>query len=45
MEEIRHAILDLSGCKDLRDLHTRIRDSLDFPDYSGKHWSAFWDCL
>ena len=45
MEEIRHATLDLSGCKTLYDLHTRIRDSLDFPDYYGKNWSAFWDCL
>ena len=45
MEEIRHATLDLSGCKDLRDLHTRIRDSLDFPDYYGKNWPAFWDCI
>lgn len=45
MEEIRRAILDLSGCKTLWDLHTRIQEALDFPDYYGKNWDAFWDCL
>ena len=45
MEELRPATLDLSGCNTLWDLHTRISDSLNFPDYYGKNWSAFWDCL
>ena len=45
MEEIRRATLDLTGCKTRDDLHTRIRDSLDFPDYYEKNWPAFWDCL
>ena len=26
-------------------MHFTIRDALDFPDYYGCNWSAFWDCL
>lgn len=45
MGEVRRATLDLSGCNTLWDLHTRIKEALDFPDYYGKNWGAFWDCL
>lgn len=27
------------------DLHERIRVSLDFPEWYGKNWSAFWDMI
>ena len=27
------------------EMHAVIRKSLDFPDYYGCNWSAFWDCL
>ena len=27
------------------EMHTVIRMALDFPDYYGCNWSAFWDCL
>ncbi len=37
--------LDLTGCKNTRDIHERIRTAFDFPDWYGKNWSAFWDLL
>ncbi len=43
MENI--AFLDLTGVSDLEDLHNRIKKALDFPDYYGANWNAFWDCL
>ena len=36
--------LDLTGCKGL-EIHDRIKEAFDFPDYYGKNWSAFWDLL
>lgn len=27
------------------DLHERIRLSLDFPEWYGRNWDAFWDLL
>ncbi len=39
------AILDLTGCKYLGELHGRIKSALDFPDYYGENWDAFWDCI
>ncbi len=38
-------ILDLTGCKNLWDIHERIRIAFDFPEWYGKNWSAFWDLL
>ena len=43
MENI--AVLDLTDVSDLEDLHNRIKKALDFPDYYGANWNAFWDCL
>lgn len=37
--------LDLTGCKYLGELHQRIKDSFDFPDYYGCNWDAFYDLL
>ena len=42
---MKKAILDLTGCADLFDMHERIRVSLDFPDHYGENLDAFWDCL
>ena len=37
--------LDLTGCKNLFEIHERIRIAFDFPEWYGKNWSAFWDLL
>ncbi len=42
---MKKAILDLTGCQNIFDLHQRIKTSLDFPDHYGKNWDAFWDCI
>lgn len=45
MKEINKAVIDLTDCKYIMDLHERIRVSLDFPDWYGKNWDAFWDMI
>ena len=42
---MKKAILDLTGCTNVFDMHKRIRVSLDFPDHYGENLDAFWDCL
>ena len=37
--------LDLTGCNTLYELHERIRVTLDFPEWYGANWDAFWDLL
>lgn len=39
------AVLDLTNCKYLGDLHSRIKTALDFPEHYGENWDAFWDSL
>ncbi len=38
-------IIDLTDVKTYYEFHFAIRDSLNFPDYYGCNWDAFWDCL
>jgi RNAse (barnase) inhibitor barstar len=45
MEGRVEAILDLTNCQYLGELHQRIKIALDFPDHYGANWSAFWDSL
>ena len=45
MEDRVEATLDLTDCKYLGELHQRIKIALDFPEYYGANWSAFWDSL
>ncbi len=42
---MKTATLDLTGCKYLGEIHQRIKETLNFPDYYYENWSAFWDCL
>ncbi len=42
---MKKAILDLTECKYLYEVHQRIQEALDFPDYYGKNLDALWDCL
>ena len=37
--------LDFSKVNYINEVHQIIKDELDFPDYYGCNWSAFWDCL
>ena len=37
--------IDFSDCKYLGEIHTALKQQLDFPDYYGENLSALWDCL
>ena len=37
--------LDFSNITHWSEFHQIIKKELDFPEYYGKNWSAFWDCL
>ena len=45
MKEIKKAVIDLTDCKYIMDLHERIRVGMNFPDWYGKNWDAFWDMI
>jgi RNAse (barnase) inhibitor barstar len=38
-------IIDFTNVKYYLEMHYVIKEALDFPDYYGCNWSAFWDCL
>ena len=38
-------IIDFREVKYHSQIHDIIQESLDFPDYYGRNWDAFWDCL
>ena len=37
--------IDLRNVKYYLGMHDVIRESLGFPDYYGRNWDAFWDCM
>ena len=39
------AVLDLSNCKYALEMHERFKNALEFPEYYGKNWDAFWGSL
>ncbi len=45
MQKFKNYTIDFTEVKNYVEMHTIIRDSLDFPDYYGGNWDAFWDCL
>ena len=42
---MKKAILDLTDCRDGIDMHQRFKKDLEFPDFYGENWDAFWDSL
>ena len=38
-------VVDFTNVKYYLEMHAVIWKSLDFPDYYGCNWDAFWDCL
>lgn len=42
---MKKVVVDLTDCKYLMELHERIRIALDFPEWYGKNWDAFWDMI
>ena len=45
MKKEKIITLDLTGCKYLGEIHQRIKQAFDFPDFYGENWDAFWDLL
>lgn len=37
--------IDFTNVRYYLEMHKIIQKSLDFPDYYGCNWAAFWDCL
>jgi len=37
--------IDVSKIKTENQLHILLKEKLEFPDYYGENWSAFWDCI
>ncbi len=37
--------LDLTGCKYWSELHARIRQAFNLPEWYGNNWDAFWDMM
>ena len=36
---------DLAGCGDKDAFFSRVAEALEFPDWFGRNWDAFFDCL
>ena len=45
MKQERKYIVDFTKVNYYLEMHAVIMYSLDFPDYYGCNWDAFWDCL
>jgi ribonuclease inhibitor len=37
--------INLSGVVTAKDLHRVLLRALDFPDFYGQNWDAFWDAI
>ena len=42
---MKKAVLDLSHCKYIYEIHRNIKEALALPDYYGSNLSALWDCI
>ena len=40
-----YVVIDLSTVSSREDLHAALANALDFPDFYGRNWAAFWDAI
>ncbi|WP_083256147.1 barstar family protein [Domibacillus iocasae] len=47
MKEQRKSVvsIDINNIKIVKELHHLLKKKLDFPEYYGGNWDAFWDCI
>ena len=45
MKKFKKYTVDFTNVNYYLEMHAVIWKSLDFPDYYGGNWDAFWDCL
>ncbi|WP_419465912.1 barstar family protein [Bacillus spongiae] len=38
-------IIDVSNIKTSKELHLTLKESLEFPNFYGENWDAFWDSI
>lgn len=38
-------VIDFKDVKGIYDMFEIISTAMDFPDYFGNNWDAFWDCI
>lgn len=37
--------IDLGNIESIEQLHLKLKDGLEFPEFYGKNWDAFWDAI
>ena len=42
---IKLYVVDFSSITSHKEVHPLLAEALDFPDYYGCNWDAFWDCI
>ena len=43
--ENNEIIIDCSEINNKKELHEQFKTKLNFPEYYGMNWDAFWDCI
>jgi RNAse (barnase) inhibitor barstar len=38
-------VIDFTNSKSTDEIHTKLKESLKFPDYYRNNWDAFWDMI
>ncbi|KXO00899.1 MULTISPECIES: barstar family protein [unclassified Bacillus cereus group] len=38
-------VIDVSNIYSVKELHLLLKEKLEFPDFYGENWDAFWDCI
>ncbi len=42
---MKKVTIDFTGCKNIYEIHSRMNEKLDFPDFYGENLDALWDVL